>query len=133
MEDIDSIVSGFSVDTYEDSEVAACNELIKMLCDAVVKNFPSAIRTPRIIHYKAENDRNGNPRRVYVLFDDQDAAVAAWDERYSGCDAVPGDFRNKARNAETRNCSVMDYKLWLWLPSPTYAWEVKGYEHLRTA
>ena len=97
---------------------------------------------PRIIHYKANNDRNGNPRRVYVLFDDQNEALAAWDEGYSGYDAVPGDFRKKARNAETRDCSVKEYKDWLKLPSPDYAWDVKGYEdylrdvildHLRTA
>ena len=95
--------------------------------------------TTAIIHFQANNDRNGNPRRVYVLLDDQIRqdgsyeALAAWDEGYSGYNAVPGDFRNKARIANTCDCSIKEYKEWLKLPSPAYAWDVKGYEHLRTA
>ena len=41
MEDIDSIVSGFFDATYDDYEEEDCNQLIRVLCDAVCKNFPA--------------------------------------------------------------------------------------------
>ena len=41
MEDIDCIISGFFNDTWEDYDEGECNSLIKILCDAVCKNFPS--------------------------------------------------------------------------------------------
>ena len=40
MEDIDSIVDGFFIDTYEGQYPEERDELTRMLCDAVVKNFP---------------------------------------------------------------------------------------------
>ena len=40
MEDIDSIVEGFFIDTYEGQYPEERDELTRMLCDAVVKNFP---------------------------------------------------------------------------------------------
>ena len=36
-----------------------------------------------------KNDRNGNPRRVYVLLGDDGGIVNAFDEGYAGVDAIP--------------------------------------------
>ena len=90
-----------------------------------------------IIQFCAKNDVNGNPRRVYVLMDDQIGPdgdyrqLAAWDEGYMGFNAVPGDFRAKAQAANRVGCTVKFYKQVLRdLPSPEYAYEVQGYEHL---
>ena len=41
MEDIDSIVDGFFIDTYEGQYPEERDELTLMLCDAVCKNFPT--------------------------------------------------------------------------------------------
>ena len=53
-----------------------------------------------IIRLNAGNDTNGNPRRVYVAFDGCDI-VGAWDEGYSGYNAVPEALRPLARQAAT--------------------------------
>ena len=85
-----------------------------------------------IKHYCAPNDANGNPRRVYVLVSDGEN-VAAWDEEYLGTLAVPGIWREDAWWAERIKCSPAMYrKLLRELPSPKWAHEVPGYEHLRT-
>jgi hypothetical protein len=84
-----------------------------------------------ILHYCAKNDVNGNPQRAYVLIDEE-GPIAVWDEGYYGSDAVPGDFRSMARDAERQEISVRRYKKLLSkLPSPDYAYQVKGYAHLR--
>ena len=41
MEDIDSIISGFFNDTYEGQYPEECEDLTRILCDAVCKNFPN--------------------------------------------------------------------------------------------
>ena len=41
MEDIDSIISGFFNDTYEGQYPEECEDLTRILCDAVCKNFPT--------------------------------------------------------------------------------------------
>ena len=41
MEDIDSIISGFFNDTYEGQYPEECEDLTRILCDAVCKNFPA--------------------------------------------------------------------------------------------
>ena len=85
-----------------------------------------------ITHYCAENDYNGNPQRVYVL-SNEDGNHAAWDEGYKGSHAVPGIWREQAYFAEPVKITVKQYKQFLReLPSPDYAYEVKGYSHLRS-
>lgn len=82
-------------------------------------------------HLCADNDYNGNPRRLYVLVV-AGARVAAWDEGYSGCDAVPGPWREQAYRAERLPIKVGLYnQLRRNLPSPDWAHEVPGFEHLR--
>ena len=41
MEDIDCIIEGFFYDTWGDEYDDDKNELIRILCDAVCKNFPT--------------------------------------------------------------------------------------------
>jgi len=41
MEDIDCIIEGFFYDTWGDEYNEDKNELVKTLCDAVCRNFPS--------------------------------------------------------------------------------------------
>jgi hypothetical protein len=41
MEDIDSIIDGFFNDTYEAQYTEERDDLIRILCDAVCKNFPT--------------------------------------------------------------------------------------------
>jgi hypothetical protein len=82
-------------------------------------------------HLCTHNDRNGNPRRLYVLIVDG-TRVAAWDEGYSGCDAVPGLWRDKAYRTERAEITPGLYnELRRTLPSPRYADEVPGFAHLR--
>jgi len=86
----------------------------------------------QIQHYCAQNDRNGNPRRCYVLLDHGNP-VAAWDEQFYGHAAVPGVWRDDAYHAERINCTIAKYKQLLrTLPSPNWAHDVPGYSHLRT-
>jgi len=88
----------------------------------------------RFLHCCAENDRNGNPQRVYVLTDSESGDyIAAWDEGYSGHHAVPGWWREDAYNAERIKVSVREYKRILrQIPSPETAYGVPGYSHLRS-
>jgi hypothetical protein len=85
-----------------------------------------------ILHLCTKNDNNGNPRRLFVLSNDEGKFVAAWDEGYKGSDAVPGEFRKDAYLAQRLDVPVAQYnKLLRTLPSPDFAYEVEGYSHLR--
>jgi hypothetical protein len=85
-----------------------------------------------IRHLCAASDINGNPQRLYALIDSDNEMVAVWDEGYYGSDAVPGIWREAAYFAEREEISVSKYKKLLRdYPSPAYAYEVKGYSHLR--
>lgn len=82
-------------------------------------------------HLCADNDVNGNPRRLYALVVDG-TRVAVWDEGYLGTDAVPGLWRARAYCAERLPITVTLYKeLKRELPSPDWAHEVPGFSHLR--
>lgn len=54
-----------------------------------------------IIRLNAGNDNNGNPRRVYILLSTTGEIIRAYPEAYSGYNAVPEEFRQQARNAQT--------------------------------
>ena len=54
------------------------------------------MRTFYAIHVAAENDRNGNPRRAYMVYDDAGGYVGTVDEGYRGqgalgCSGLFGD------------------------------------------
>ncbi len=81
-------------------------------------------------HLCTHNDRNGNPRRLYVLVSGG-RRIAAWDEGYAGHHAVPGIWRDAAYNAKRVNIKPGLYnELLRTLPSPDWAHDVPGYEHL---
>ena len=85
-----------------------------------------------ILHMCAKNDTNGNPRRLYVMSDEDGKYIAAWDEGYKGSDAVPGEFRKAAYLSQRFDVTVTEYnKLLRTLPHPDSAYEVEGYSHLR--
>ena len=85
-----------------------------------------------ILHLCAKNDSNGNPRRLFVLSNEDGRFIAVWDEGYKGSDAVPGEFRKDAYLAQRLDIPTAQYnKLRRTLPSPDYAHEVEGYSHLR--
>ena len=85
-----------------------------------------------ILHLCAKNDLNGNPRRLYVMSNEEGKYIAAWDEGYKGSDAVPGEFRKDAYLSQRFDVTVTEYnKLLRTLPHPDFAYEVEGYSHLR--
>ena len=87
-----------------------------------------------ILHFCANNDTFGNPRRLYVMSDESGEFIACWNEGYNGHHAVPGEFRDKAYLSQRFDISVKEYnRLRRELPSPDYAADVKGYSHLRNA
>ena len=58
----------------------------------------------------APNDRNGNPRRCYVLFNENGVAVQSWDEGYAGCNALPEHLRKTPR--PVIQVPASEYKRW---------------------
>lgn len=52
------------------------------------------MHTYQVLHLQATNDRNGNPRRGFVvLFNDGQHAY--FDEGYHGFQAIPADYRDR--------------------------------------
>ena len=79
-----------------------------------------------ILRLCAPNDRNGNPRRVYVAFalDDNHFAIAvnAWDEGYEGWGAVPAQYRERAQRCLSISVPAAEYKRFLhgaYKPAPS--------------
>ena len=60
-----------------------------------------------IVHYCAINDKDGNPRRVYVHWRNH-TLVKAYNEGYNGHNAIPKDLQSLPRY--TRQVSVGLYK-----------------------
>jgi hypothetical protein len=68
-----------------------------------------------IQHVKAPNDRNGNPRRCYVVYGDiVGDLLAVYDEGYQGRHAMP-EFVREGFNMwlEPVNVSASEYKRFL--------------------
>jgi hypothetical protein len=65
-----------------------------------------------LIHLAASNDRNGNPRRGYLVLNEYGVAVAFYDEGYSGCHAVPEELRPAASRAPRINVSATELRSW---------------------
>ena len=63
-----------------------------------------------LIKLNAGNDRNGNPRRVYVGLRDNGDIMGAWDESYSGSGAVPKRYRHKASLAPEFETTPSEYR-----------------------
>lgn len=70
-----------------------------------------------MIRFAAKNDNNGNPRRVYVLFtsdaNGEHMVTQSWDEGYAGWGAVPVEYRELAKRADTVNVTVSQYRAYV--------------------
>lgn len=53
-----------------------------------------------IVHFYTKNDKNGNPRRLYVEIEGG-RVVSAWDEGYLASSAVPLRLMGRAIRAES--------------------------------
>lgn len=63
-----------------------------------------------VLLFRATNDRNGNPCRVFCAFDRFGQLVGAWDEGYSGHHAVPPELRPIAANCHAIAVSQATYR-----------------------
>jgi hypothetical protein len=63
-----------------------------------------------LILFKAANDRNGNPCRVFVAFNHLGQIVGAWDEGYRGRHAIPLELRKAAAVCDSVVVSHSVYK-----------------------
>ena len=61
-----------------------------------------------MVRLNAGNDRNGNPRRVFVALNAFGGACGAWDEGYQGRGCVPESLRELAAQAPTFDGSASD-------------------------
>lgn len=52
-----------------------------------------SLRPHFVLRHKAPNDRNGNARRVYVLYSFGARIMGVWDEGSLGSSALPFDYR----------------------------------------
>jgi len=52
-----------------------------------------------LLYFKAPNDTNGNPRRLWALFTPAGQLCATYEESYAGSDALPAVLRPKAATA----------------------------------
>jgi hypothetical protein len=65
-----------------------------------------------LIQLCAPNDRNGNPRRLYLEISGDGEAVQHWEEGYSGHHCVPVALRGKAARAVRINVSASEWNSW---------------------
>lgn len=65
-----------------------------------------------MLRLDANNDNSGNPRRIYVAIGPGGAIEGAWDEGYSGRQAVPEKYRSHAYNAVHINITPAEYRTW---------------------
>jgi hypothetical protein len=63
-----------------------------------------------VLLFKATNDRNGNPCRVFASFDQFGRITGAWDEGYSGHHAVPPELRTTAAGCHAIAVSQATYR-----------------------
>jgi hypothetical protein len=55
--------------------------------------MPEETAVKVVIRLDAGHDRNGNPRRVFVVLNEHSDIVAAYDEEYRGKGALPEELR----------------------------------------
>ena len=63
------------------------------------------------IRLRAKNDTNGNPRRCYVVFDNQGNKIGACDEGYRGSDSLFTRYPElKTQNIEDFDVTPGEYR-----------------------
>jgi hypothetical protein len=65
----------------------------------------------QLIHLAAPNDRNGNPQRCFVLFNENGIAINCFDEGYLGRNAMPEHLRKQP--CPVIQVQAKEYKSWL--------------------
>ena len=63
-----------------------------------------------MIRLNAGHTTSGNPKRVYVLMNGGGGFEGAWDEGYSGPDAVPAQYRRLALSARMFETTAREYR-----------------------
>ena len=53
----------------------------------------TAIAPHFVIRYRAPNDKNGNPRRIYVVYGADESIIVTVDEGYMGNSALPLQYQ----------------------------------------
>ena len=66
----------------------------------------------QLIHLRAPNDTNGNPRRSWILLNEIGIAVDCFDEGYSGTNAVPPELNYQRMSAPAIRVSVKELNVW---------------------
>lgn len=74
----------------------------------------------RFTRFCCDNDRNGNPRRIWVVSNDKGEALFAWDEGYHGRNCVPGSLRKSFDDSVRIACNLSTYHMLKKLPSPKF-------------
>lgn len=75
------------------------------------KRNPKDRRKLLVIYLRADNDVNGNPRRVYVVMDRNGFTVDAIDEGYLGEQAFLERYPN-ARKVKFFDVELSEYRYW---------------------
>ena len=65
--------------------------------------------TASVLRLATTNDRNGNPRRVYLHLSG-DTVVRAYDEGYYGSNSVPAEIRDIAHHCPTVETTPHGYR-----------------------
>lgn len=64
------------------------------------------------LHLRASNDTNGNPRRLFLILDNDGDAVDAVDEGYSGYGAIARNYP-EIKIGATIEVTPAEYRSWL--------------------
>ena len=68
------------------------------------------IETSSLLKMIANNDINGNPQQLYLHLSNRGRILKVYDVLYDGINAVPGELKQKAIQADSIYISVIEYK-----------------------
>lgn len=63
-----------------------------------------------LLYFTAQNDRNGNPQRLWALFSPAGQLLAGWDEGYGGSHSLPAAVRPKSNTCHAIPVSAATYR-----------------------
>lgn len=66
-----------------------------------------------VVYLGAPNDGNGNPRRVYVVYDDQGLPLAALDEGYAGRSILRNSGYDNVPVSDRIDVTASEYRFWM--------------------
>lgn len=68
------------------------------------------IETSSLLKMIANNDINGNPQQLYLHLSNRGRILKVYDVLYDDINAVPGELKQKAIQADSIYISVKEYK-----------------------